>query len=801
MNTPAPAGRRTIPLFLLAAVLMLASIDTAIAESTEDALGSFFETHCLRCHGSEKQKGNFRLDDLSTDFSDPQVAETWNEVVSRINAGEMPPEEEPQPTAEEIGRTAELITKKIRDGAASRMAKRGLVEHYRLSRQEYAHTVYDLLGVVFNVEAPGALNEDPRWHGFDRIGATLATAPSHIDRYFNAANAVVELAFPNHEPPSRTVRTSAREGHRQLLQLGEHKSFDLRTPGYYRIRIRASGLPAFTGRVPRLTLWHHQQKKSYGGVDLATTEDPETIRLEGLFPAGGYQIQNYARHDRKYRNRHEHIDASKPVASVRGGFASNKTKLVDEDGRPVMPLILFDWVEVEGPITTEADQRKQKELFPVSLQEGQVTLLSDADAKEVESLLEEARQCLHRFAERAWRRPVSDAEVERYVRFLAAELKTGVEFRPAYKSALASMLVARSFLNLEEGSPDENRKQVNDFELASRLSYFLWSSMPDEKLFAAARNGRLHTAEGLAGELNRMLADPKIDRFLDSFPRQWLQLHRVGMFQPDPNLYPEYDPWLEDSMVMETTGYFAEMFRKNLPMREAVDSNWTMLNSRLAIHYGLPTPKQAGLARAELSPESGRGGMLTHAAVLSLTSDGTRHRPVHRGAWVSEAMFAHTPPPPPPNVDPLEPVKSDQPKTTIRAQLEAHATTASCASCHAKIDPLGLAFDNFDAIGRWRETERIEGGTGEDPPVDASGILPDGRAFAGPTEFKKLIAADASRLAEAFVEQLATYALRRVMTVDDESQLHAIVASAKADDYRLRTLIRGLVTSELFRKR
>ena len=528
MSTPTPAGGRTIPLFFLAGVLVLTSIDTTVAENTEDALGSFFETHCLRCHNEEKKKGRFRLDNLSTDFSDPQVAEQWNEVLLRINAGEMPPEDEPQPTAEEIGRTAELITKKIREGAAARMARRGLVEHYRLSRQEYAHTVYDLLGVVFNVEAPGALNEDPRWHGFVRIGAMLATAPSHIDRYFNAANAVVELAFPNHEPHSRTVRTSAREGHRQLLQLGEHKSFDLRTPGYYRIRIRASGLPAFTGRVPRLTLWHHQQKKSYGGVDLATTEDPETIRLEGLFPAGGYQIQNYAQHDPKYRNRHEHIDASRPIASVRGGWASNRTKLIDEDGRPVMPLILFDWVEVEGPIMTEADRARRKEMFP----EGQVTLLTDE--KQVESLLEEARQGLHRFAERAWRRPVSDAEIERYVQFVAAELKAGIEFRSAYKSVLASMLVSRSFLNLEEGSPDENREQVNDFELASRLSYFLWSSMPDEKLFAAVRSGSLHTAEGLAAEVDRMLADPKIDRFLDSFPRQWLQLHRVGMFQPDP---------------------------------------------------------------------------------------------------------------------------------------------------------------------------------------------------------------------------------------------------------------------------
>ena len=298
-----------------------------------------------------------------------------------------------------------------------------------------------------------------------------------------------------------------------------------------------------------------------------------------------------------------------------------------------------------------------------------------------------------------------------------------------------------------------------------------------------------------------MIADPKINRFLDSFPRQWLQLHRVGMFQPDPNLYPEYDPWLEESMVMETMAYFAEMFRKNLPLREVVDSNWTMLNSRLAIHYGLPTPKQTKLARVQLSPMSRRGGILTHASILSLTSDGTRHRPVHRGAWVSEAILARTPLPPPPNVDPLEPVEGDLPKTTIRSQLEAHATTPNCVSCHAKIDPLGLAFENFDAIGRWRETERVEGGIGDDPPVDATGVLPDGKTFAGPSEFKKLFAEDEDRLAEAFLEQLATYALRRVMTVDDVQQLRSIVASAEADDYRLQSLIRGLVMSELFQRR
>ena len=791
----APARTLATLNLLSAGLLVLAVFSVSSAapsnDTRDDVFGGFFRSHCLRCHNSETQKGKFRLDNLSTDFADPQAAEKWSEVRFRINAGEMPPPKEPQPNATEIGAVVDVLTTKIRDGAAARMAERGRLEHYRLSRQEYAHTVYDLLGVVFDVEAPGAFNEDPRWHGFDRIGVLLSTAPSHIERYLEAAEAVVELAFPDREPVAETVRRLAGEGKRRLLQLGEAWNFThLKQPGRYRFKVHASGLPAFTGRVPRLSLWHNHHKKPFAGVDLVVAENaPETIVFEGLFPAGGYAIRNHARSQNHPNGslklfRNELVDADAAVSSLEGGPTSHQTKIVDEEGRPVMPLLLVDWVEIDGPLTTEDDRVKRRGLWPVRAD----------DPKEVQA-------CLRRFAEHAWRRPVSESEIEPYVQFIDSEREAGVAFRPAYRSALSSLLVSRSFFNLEEGSPDEERDQIDNFELASRLSYFLWSSMPDEVLFAAARKGDLHTRESLTVQFDRMIADRKLSRFLESFPKQWLQLHRVGMFQPDPELYPEYGPWLEESMVLETTAYFAEMFRNNLPLREVVDSDWTMLNSRLAIHYRLPRPKDPELTRVELKPESGRGGMLTHASILSLTSDGTRHRPVHRGAWVSEAIFARTPAPPPPNVEPLEPVEGDQPKATIRVQLEAHAKDPNCVSCHAKIDPLGLAFENFDAIGRWRETERVEGGVGDDPPVDASGSLPGGRTFKGPAEFKKLLAEDEARLAEAFLEQLATYALRRVMTVDDLEQLRAIVTSAREEGYRLRSLVRSLVLSELFQRR
>ncbi|MEM7235538.1 MAG: DUF1592 domain-containing protein, partial [Planctomycetota bacterium] len=622
-----------------------------------------------------------------------------------------------------------------------------------------------------------------------KLKSVLSVAPSHIQRYFEAAETVVDLAFTPSK--SETHRPTAGEGKRRLLQLGEAWNFiHLKRPGHYRFKIHASGMPAFTGRVPRLSLWHNHHKRSFAGVDLKTTEtEPDTIVFDGLFPAGGYAIRNHARSQNHPNGalklfRNETIDAKQRVSSLRGGFKAFRTKIVDEEGRPVMPLLLVDWVEVEGPLTTDADRAKRDGLFPEK----------DADSKTVLA-------SLRRFAERAWRRPVSEGEVAPYQKFVEAERKAGEAFGSAYRSALAALLVSRSFFHLEEGDPQQNRLEVTDFELASRLSYFLWSSMPDEALFDTARKGELRNPKRLAVELDRMIASPKIDRFLESFTKQWLQLHRVGMFQPDPRLYPRYDPWLEESLILETTAYVAGMFRENLPLRELVDSNWTMLNSRLAIHYDLPAPETLGFTKVVLSPQSRRGGILTHGSILSLTSDGTRHRPVHRGAWLSEVLFARTPPPPPPNVEPLEPTPKDQPKTTIRSQLEAHATTPNCVSCHAKIDPLGLAFENFDAIGRWRETERVESGTGANPRVDASGVLPDGRKFSGPDEFKRLLGENDRRLAEAFAEQLATYALRRVMTIDDLPHLRAIVEKAQPGGYRMRSLVRELVLSELFRRR
>ena len=772
----------------------------------EQTMNPFLKEHCTRCHGAEKQKGDFRIDTLAMNFTDLEVAERWAEVLFRISSGEMPPKKEPQPKPAELGRIADLISGRIKDGEAGSMAKRGPVTHYRLSRDEYGNTVKDLLGVYLDVNQPGAFNEDPRWHGFDRIGSMLSLSPSHVDRYFKAAETVLELAFPAQQAKSVKVRKDPSQGREKWL--AEHKiagnirwqlfpgrregGMNITQPGNYRVRIQLSGMSPAKGPAPHLSVWHQQLKKSVFDLDILAPEDkPVVVDFEADLSPGQFSLINEVAGAFLQQGEGDHTanvthGGGSVFTSTRDLRYINPTgyQLFDDGGNALFPMMLVDWIEWEGPLTSEADLKKREGLLPVK----------DGD-------LAEAHECLKRFATRAWRRPAADAEVARFMKVIERELAAGEKFQSAYRAAMVGILTAKNFYYIEEGSATQRRDKVNDWELASRLSYFLWGSMPDDELFSLAQSGKLHEAGVLRAQIARMFRDPKIKRFTEAFPRQWLQLHKVGMFPPDPKLYREYDKWLEQSMVLESVAFFGEVFGKNLSLRELLDSDWTIVNPRLAEHYQLPPPKESGFQRVALRPEDHRGGLLTHAGVLMLTSDGTRHRPVHRGVWVSEAIFGRTPPPPPPNVDPLEPTPGNKPKATVRMQLEAHATNAICAGCHQRIDPLGFAFDNYDAIGRWRTEERVTAGQGANPPVNASGALADGRTYAGPEAFKKLLVQDIDRFAEAFVEQLATFALRRAMALDDRAAIKAVAGAVKKGDYKLQTTIESLVLSDLFQKR
>ncbi len=787
------------------------------AEPVSSDARAFLSSHCVRCHGEDVQEGEFRVDRLGADFSSVMEAQRWVEVLTRINAGEMPPAGEPQPSEEEITAVADSISARLKEGEAARMALRGDVMHYRLSREEYATTIGDLLGVHFDIHQPGALVEDPRWHGFERIGAMLALSPVHVERGLRAAEQVLAMAFPATTPEKKTHRIDAlgmlvdmnrtrgeqqRARAEKLGVLDEVRAaiwpghsipafksrwWNLHAPGLYRARIQLSGLQTPHGKVPHLTIWDKTLKRAVFDADVLAAEgEPIVLDFEYFLTMPA----TLSIHNEVAGKLPEHA-ARNALMETSWFVKSNDTRLfhpvgykvVDDHAQAMYPLLLVDWVEWEGPITTEEGQQRRSGLFPSDL-----------------TSLPEVRECMHRFAERAWRRPVPDAELDRYLRLYASERQAGEPPRSAYLGALSGVLASKNFGYLEEGSPGLRRVRVNDWELASRLSYFLWGSMPDDELFAAARSGQLLDEDTLRRHVSRMLADPKIERFLSSFSRQWLQLYRVGMFPPDTAIYRDYDLWLEASMASECVEFFREVFHKNLSIRNFLDSDWTMLNRRLAEHYGLSPPQETQFVRTPLGPNDHRGGLLTQAAILALTSDGTRHRPVHRGVWLSEVIFGITPQPPPPNVEPLEPTPSDSQKATVRMQLAAHSKHAACASCHRKIDPLGFAFDNYDAIGRWRVTEKVSHGKGKDPNVDASGTLADGRSFHGPADFKRLMVDDLDRFAEAFVGQLATFALRRAMTIDDAESIRRITRTCRDNGYQLQCLLESLVTSELFQR-
>ena len=802
--------------------IVLACCSAVTNAAAAEPFETFLTKHCLRCHGPEKVERDLRIDQLSRDFKGGADGHLWAEIVERINAGEMPPKDEPQPTENEIAAVIGQLDSQIREGRAARMAARPPVAHYRLSRKEYQNTVYDLLGVRYDAARPGELNADPLWHGFERIGSQLSLSPSHVERYYRAAEIVLNRAFPQTPIETRTVRKTAADlrysGGRQQQEYLDR--FGIKRPlralifpgrlqqafrphwfgatgteqsGLYRAKMQVSGIRPPGGQTAHLRIGKSTGEETNEGLIeldiLASENKPEVVEFEVFLELPVSLEFNVVATDiiDRQKGGHYRNALSQPFyvfthSSETSLLNPTAPKMFDEDGNGIYSTVLLDWIEWEGPIESDADRATREGVLPPD----------DATPEVI-------AQHLHQFAERAWRRPVASHELSHYLTACKSELAAGEKTASAYQVALLGVLTSRNFTYIVEGEP-QPRQVLTEWELASRLSYFLWSSMPDQTLFHAARKGEL-TGDRLAAQVDRMLADPKMDRFINDFPRQWLQLHRLGMFPPDGNLYPDYDVWLEASMHDEVVQYFREVFASNLTIETFIKSDWTMANPRLCEFYGLPTPQTSGFQRVSLSPENHRGGLLTTGAILGLTSDGTRHRPVHRGVWVSEAIFGKTPPPPPANVDPIEPNPPESPKATIRQKIEAHARNANCAACHRNIDPLGLAFDQFDAIGQWRTHERVEKGTGIDPPVDPRGTMPDGRTFADADQFKQLLLDDRDRFLQAFVEHLCTYSLRRVLTVDDREDIQAIVKEAQQKNYQLKDIVRAVALSALIRKR
>ena len=813
--------RQPISLFVALGLIGVASVRAAAPATSADfdkSVAPFLAQHCNRCHDAKTQKGDFRLDTLSRKIGVENTPQ-WIEIMERINSGEMPPKKEKeQPSAAERARVVEWLAARLKEGEAARMAARGRVSYNRLTRDEYVNTVRDLLGVEFDAKDPGNFLEDPEWRGFERIGSVLTLSPSNIEKYLAAAETILAEAYPEpaqlrkgQKPPEpfggtkRAVEENQiQERHRERLRemgLLDKVRYDmwpgdmfhgslLKDPlpeaGVYEISYTLSGLKPEKGLAPRLKVYEAKLDRVLFEQDIVAPEDkPITVTFRAHLPKGRPNLEVYNEVPGPSNLPRSGRHGDRPFVSTKLGRIPWQLKLTDEAGKARYPFLILDSITWRGPIVTDEELARRKSFLPAE-----------------DGNLEQVRAGFARLARLAFRRPVSDEEVDHFVGIVKSELAAKEKFRDAVKAGMLAILCSKSFLFITEGDANASRATLNDWEIASRLSYLLWSSMPDDALFALAEQGKLRDRAELAKQVARMLKDPRAARFSDAFATQWLRLRKVGMFPPDKKLYPDYDKTLEASMVGETKAFFHEVLQRGLSLREFLNSDWSMVNARLAQYYGLP---DAGLPRDEfqrvsLPAETHRGGLLTQAAILSLTSDGTRHRPVHRGVWLSEVVLGKLPPPPPPNVDPIPTTPVDSPKATLRQKLEAHIHDPNCAACHRKIDPFGLAFENFDAIGRWR-TEEITDGQGANPKVNPAGQMPDGRAYANADEFKKLLLNDLDSFTAAFLEKLATYGLRRTLDFGDRADLQALTAASKAKDYRLRDTIEAFVCSDLFQKR
>jgi len=798
---------------LLQAVAIIVSLwgmcaaSNAAEPNFQKDIAPYLKTNCIECHGPELQEGDFRIDNLSQNVGSENTPQ-WAEIMHRISSGEMPPEyADNLPSVPQSAEIVEWLAARIEEGEAARLAKRGRVTYNRLTRDEYVNTVRDLLGVHFDATDPGGFQEDPQWHGIERIGSVLTLAPSNIEKYLDAAETILAEAYPEEEVEFVDATRRAvpdhriKERHKQrLTELGlldkvryemwagdlyRDSNFQvLPAAGIYEMSITLSGLKPENGRAPRLYVYETSLDRVLFEQDIIAPEDkPITVTFRAHLPKGRPSVHIINEIPGLSTNFRSGRHGSRPFVSTKDGRIPWQMKLTDQAGNPLHPFLILDSISWRGPFLTEQEKQRRKEYWPKD-----------------EDNLQLVRQGLQNLAHRAFRRPVTDVEMDTFMAIVQEELSAGAKPRDAIKSGMLTILCSKSFIYISEGDEDKVRHILNDWEIASRLSYLFWSTMPDDELFQLAEEGKLHDKSVLRQQVKRMLADRKAERFCQSFPKQWLQLRSVGMFPPDKELYPEYDLSLEQSMVEESTQYFRDVLYEGLTLREFIDSDWAIVNSRLAQFYDLPVEVGHQFEKVQLPADSHRGGLLTQASLLSLTSDGTRHRPVHRGKYILETFFGKSPPPPPANVDPIPTNPVDSPKATLRQKLEAHVHDATCASCHRKIDPLGLAFENFDAIGRWRSREQVQG-TGEDPMVDPSGELADGRSFQNPSEFKQLMLQDLDKFNVAFIEKLATYGMRRTLTFEDDEDLAAIAEVSRQHDYRLHDLLEAFVTSDLFQKR
>ena len=795
MEHPSPSRIVTAAIALATAPLGVVSADD---KDLLAKLDPFLSQHCYECHDDLTAEADLDLLSLDFDLGNPANFAHWDHVFRRVRSGEMPPKEKAQPSSRERKEFLELIREPLFAIDRADLEQYGRVHGRRLTRTEYEYTVHDLLGI--DIPLANQLPADESGHEFETKADIQQLSHFHLDKYLVAADAALDEAFGRMQkgdaefkrffgPTELTARSGgnyrgpeARDGKvrmwRMTLQFaGRMPKTSVPESGWYRVTIKNARA---INPGPDGVVW--------GSLRSGACYSNEPILYYiGSVEAGkklrDHQFEAWIRKDHMLEFKANEATDKAPPSGASGGNISFKGRNLEKDG---FAGIEFDGIEIERVYPHGPRWEVRSKLLPGVKFENGKPVIKDRKA--------ELNRLVTAFAHRAFRRPATKEQVEPYLALASQTLEKSDSLQRALRVGYRAILCSPRFLTFIE-SPG----QLDDYALANRLSYLFWSSMPDAELRTLAKEGKLSDPKILKGQVDRMLDDPKSERFVANFTNQWLNLKEIDFTTPDPRRFREFDPIVQDSMLLETRAFFAETVRKNLGVKNFVASDFAMLNTRLLKHYRLEEidlQAGGGLQRVSLPKDTVRSGLITQGSVLKVTSDGSVTSPILRGIWVNERILGKHTPPPPPNVPAVEP--DIRGATSIRDQLAKHSSDKTCASCHAKIDPAGFALENFDPVGQWRTAY---GTSKNSAKVDPSGVTPEGDSFEGIRDWKRLHREQPKPLADAFARQILTYGTGGAMRLSDESHLEAIVESTAKEGYGVRSLIHAAVASPIFQRK
>jgi len=796
--------------------------ETAI--DLESSLRPYLEEYCIHCHGEEKQKGDRRWDTLQLPIENTTSLLQVQEILDILNLGEMPPiEEDKQPSAGETQRIVEALTTALESRYSLLKSTGQQTVFRRLNRREYRNTIRDLLDInISGFDPTQSFPRDQVEHHLDTIGDRLVTSGYLLDQYIEAADQIIEKVFAEkQQPPVQTWRFTDNfqqqpELDRALKDWANHEFIALyETPlsqrhegayakihgfeqgvphdGFYRIRAKAIAKNRIhdhpekrvsTNKNEPIQLGIVPGNQRYGDLSRPQPIEPQLALFELKDDVLEWQeatvwLDKGITPRFTYPNGMVGLRGNfRPIADAFSAASKGELKNVDFSDRRLiamkygkLPHIQIHEVEITGPHYESWPPPSQKALL------GNAPFSADR-----------MRELVTQFATQAYRRPAEAVEVDNLMVFVDRRIEDGATPFEAYKDCLKRILCSPSFLYLHE--PAESGRSLDDHALASRLSYFLWSSMPDEKLLKGAANSSIQNPDTLESELRRLLKDPKSQAFLDSFVDSILTLSDLGTQPPDRKLFPLYYARnLKDHMRQETHLFAKHMLDENLPLSRFLDADFTFINGSLAELYGYDTDAGTKFKKVSI-PDRRRSGILGHASILTVTANGIDTSPVVRGVWMLENLLGTPPSPPPPDVEPFDP--DTRGTTSIREQLEKHRENPTCYDCHRKIDPMGFAFESFDAIGQWRD--QYDNGA----PVDPSGTMPDGSQYENIDEFREVMLNRMPQIARALTSKLLSYATGRRMEPADRPAIDAIVKELEARGNGFYDLVELVVLSPTF---